>query len=217
ALGERSDAPAASLEVDELHVPHVADATGPAAIVLLNLSRDQLDRVGGVSSVARRLRDGLARHPGAVLVANCDDVLVTSVAFDAPHVVWVAAGAGWTNDAPGCPRCGEPIVRDRAADGDEAPHPDWHCSSCPLRRPDPAWSVDGATLTGPGGFSATLDLQVPGRANRGNAAQAIAAAAALGTDPQQIGRASCRERGEIWVVAGSRQNKTRTRREQQTV
>lgn len=193
ALGERADAPTASLEVDELHVPHAADATDPAAIVLLNLSHDQLDRVGEITSVERRLRKGLSRHPDAVLVANCDDVLVTSVAFDAPHVVWVAAGAGWTNDSPGCPRCGEPIVR-----GSAGPHPEWHCSSCRLRRPVPAWSVDGDALTGPDGFAGTLDLQVPGRANRGNASHAIAAAVALGCEPHRAVEAA----GTVADVAG---------------
>ena len=34
----------------------------------------------------------LWRHPTAVVVANCDDVLMTSAAYDSPNVVWVAAG-----------------------------------------------------------------------------------------------------------------------------
>lgn len=41
--------------VDELHVPHVADAVNPEVIVLLNLSRDQLDRVGEIM-IERKLR-----------------------------------------------------------------------------------------------------------------------------------------------------------------
>ncbi len=53
----------AALEVDEMHVPHVADAVDPAVIVLLNLSRDQLDRVGEINHIERTLRGGLARHP----------------------------------------------------------------------------------------------------------------------------------------------------------
>ena len=35
----------------------------PAVIVLLNLSRDQLDRVGEINHIERTLRGGLARHP----------------------------------------------------------------------------------------------------------------------------------------------------------
>ncbi len=104
----------AALEVDEMHVPHVADAVDPAVIVLLNLSRDQLDRVGEINHIERTLRGGLARHPDAVVVANCDDVLMTSAAYDSPRVVWVAAGGGWANDSVSCPRSGEIIVRDGA-------------------------------------------------------------------------------------------------------
>ncbi|GAA3162126.1 hypothetical protein GCM10020255_045730 [Rhodococcus baikonurensis] len=82
----------------------------PEVIVLLNLSRDQLDRVGEINMIERKLRACVNAHPNAVIVANCDDVLVTSVAYDATNVVWVAAGGGWAGDSVSCPRTGEPIV-----------------------------------------------------------------------------------------------------------
>src|SRR5262245_65831356 len=44
ALAGARGASLAALEVDEMHVPHVADAVDPAVIVLVNLSRDPLDR-----------------------------------------------------------------------------------------------------------------------------------------------------------------------------
>ena len=112
ALAAAPDASLAALEVDEMHVPHVFDAVEAAVIVLLNLSRDQLDRVGEINHIERTLRAGLARHPSAVVVANCDDVLMTSAAYDSPNVVWVAAGGGWAGDSVSCPRSGEIIVRD---------------------------------------------------------------------------------------------------------
>src|ERR1700757_1087866 len=99
ALAAEREAPLAVLEVDEMHVPHVADAIEPAVIVLLNLSRDQLDRVGEINVIERRLRAGLARHPAAVGGANWDYVLMTSAAYDSPNVVWVAAGGAWSNDS----------------------------------------------------------------------------------------------------------------------
>ena len=58
ALAADRDAPLAALEVDEMHVPHVSDAVLPAVIVLLNLSRDQLDRVGEINHIERTLRTG---------------------------------------------------------------------------------------------------------------------------------------------------------------
>lgn len=176
ALISEPDAPLAALEVDELHVPHVCDAVEPAAIVLLNLSRDQLDRVGEINMIERKLRAGLANHPNAVVVANCDDVLMTSVAYDAPNVVWVAAGGGWAGDSTSCPRSGEPIVWD----GDH-----WSSTGVDFARPTPDWWLDDGTLYGPDGLELPLKLALPGKANRGNAAQAVAAAVALGADPER--------------------------------
>ena len=79
----------AVLEVDEGYVPQVAAAAHPAVIALLNLSRDQLDRVNEVRMVARRWRDALDADGAPTVVANADD----------PLVAWAAAGArrcgGW--------------------------------------------------------------------------------------------------------------------------
>lgn len=183
-------APIAALEVDELHVPHVSDATDPEVLVLLNLSRDQLDRVGEINAIERALRQGIARHPETVLVANCDDVLVTSAAFDAPEVIWVAAGAGWVGDSVSCPRTGEPIARNGS---------DWHSTGDPaFRRPQPQWWCDDENIYGPEGFAAPMTLAVPGRANRGNATQAVAAAVAMGVDPA----AAVAAVGTVGEVAG---------------
>ena len=174
ALAADRDASMAALEVDEMHVPQVADAVHPAVIVLLNLSRDQLDRVGEINHIERTLRTGLSRHPEAVIVANCDDVLMTSAAYDCPHVVWVAAGGSWANDSVSCPRSGEVIVR-------EEPH--WYSTGTDFTRPAPQWWVDDEKIYGPDGFAALMTLSLPGAVNRSNAAQAVAAAVAMGADP----------------------------------
>ena len=174
ALAGARDAELAALEVDEMHVPHVADAVDPMVIVLLNLSRDQLDRVGEINHIERTLRAGLARHPETVVIANCDDVLMTSAAYDSPNVVWVAAGGGWANDSVSCPRSGEIIVRDGAH---------WYSTGTDFKRPSPQWWYDDTTVYGPDGFSAPMQLALPGTVNRGNATQAVAAAVAMGADP----------------------------------
>ncbi|MHA0289488.1 MurT ligase domain-containing protein [Mycobacterium sp. C3-094] len=174
ALASAPDAPLAALEVDEMHVPHVSDAITPSVIVLLNLSRDQLDRVGEINHIERTLRAGLARHRAAVVVANCDDVLMTSAAYDHPHVVWVAAGGGWASDSVSCPRSGEVIVRDGAH---------WRSTGCDFHRPTPAWWYDDTHIHGPDGLSLPMTLTLPGMVNRGNATQAVAAAVTLGADP----------------------------------
>lgn len=174
ALAADRRAGLAALEVDEMHVPHVSDAVEPAVLVLLNLSRDQLDRVGEINVIERTLRAGLARHPNAVVVANCDDVLMTSAAYDSPNVVWVAAGGSWSNDSVSCPRSGEVIVR-------EPGH--WYSTGADFKRPRPQWWFDDEAVYGPDGLALPMRLALPGAVNRGNATQAVAAAVALGADP----------------------------------
>src|SRR5579859_4211015 len=44
ALSSAPDAPYAVLEVDERYLPSMMQATNPRVVVLLNLSRDQMDR-----------------------------------------------------------------------------------------------------------------------------------------------------------------------------
>jgi len=174
ALAAAPGAALAALEVDEMHVPHVLDAVDTAVVVLLNLSRDQLDRVGEINHIERTLRGGLARHPSAVIVANCDDVLMTSAAYDSPSVVWVAAGGSWANDSVSCPRSGEVIVRDGA---------DWYSTGTDFKRPAPQWWYDDTHLHGPDGLALPMTLALPGAVNRGNAAQAVAAAVTMGAEP----------------------------------
>ena len=174
ALAANRSAALAVLEVDEMHVPHVSDATDPTVIVLLNLSRDQLDRVGEINVIERTLRAGLARHPNAVIVANCDEVLMTSAAYDHPTVVWVAAGGAWAGDSVSCPRSGEVIHRDKEH---------WHSTGTNFTRPRPHWWFDDDMLYGPNGLALPMRLALPGVVNRGNAAQPVAAAVTLGADP----------------------------------
>jgi UDP-N-acetylmuramyl tripeptide synthase len=174
ALAADRNAELAALEVDEMHVPHILDAVDAAVVILLNLSRDQLDRVGEINVIERTLRVGLARHPSTAVVANCDDVLMTSAAYDSPNVVWVAAGGAWAADSVSCPRSGEVIVRDKTH---------WYSTGTDFKRPSPHWWFDDDTLYGPDGLALPMRLSLPGAVNRGNAAQAVAAAVALGADP----------------------------------
>ncbi len=67
ALGRAPDAPYAVLETDERYLPAVIEATHPRVVVLLNLSRDQMDRAAEIWLTARKWREALAdggRLPG---------------------------------------------------------------------------------------------------------------------------------------------------------
>jgi UDP-N-acetylmuramyl tripeptide synthase len=175
AFGDGTPGAAGVLEVDEAWLPKVADDVQPAVIVLLNLSRDQLDRNNEVRTLSATWRRAVQAHPGAHVVANADDPLTAWAAMPAQSVTWVAAGQPWTADATGCPSCAGRILF--ATDG-----PGWRCEECGLSRPAPDVEVSPERIS-LRGRDLTLDLRLPGRANRSNAAMAVSASAAFGVDP----------------------------------
>ena len=193
ALLAGRDKDVVALEVDELHVPNIAEKLDANVLILLNLTRDQLDRVGEINKIERALRACVEARPDMTVIANCDDVQVTSVAWDAPNVVWVSAGAGFVGDSTSCPRTGGHIVRTED---------DWYAvkklpDGREFRRPEPTWWVDKDGL-GHAGETLPMNLQLPGRANRGNAAQAIAAAVVMDVPVTDALRAA----EEVTDVAG---------------
>jgi lipid II isoglutaminyl synthase (glutamine-hydrolysing) len=187
ALADARDTDFAVIEVDELHLSAVADAVDPMVVVLLNLTRDQLDRATEVGVIAASIRCALARHPRTVVVANTDDPMVVSAVGRAARAVWVAAGASWWGDATSCPRCGHTLA---------FAEPGWQCT-CGLARPTPHWWIDeGKACTTEAVLP--LELRLPGQINLGNATMALAAACAVGIQPDQAASAL---RG-VEVVAG---------------
>ena len=158
----------AVLEVDEPYLPQIVPVVIPRVVVLLNLTRDQLDRYAEVRRLAGIWHDAVA---GLTVVANADDPLVAWAASSAASVIWVAAGQRWTDDSTSCPACGDVLIRDGRS---------YHCSSCGFARPTPAWHVDGQNVTDPDGTSYDVRLALPGDVNVGNAAIAAAAASVWG-------------------------------------
>jgi CobQ-like glutamine amidotransferase family enzyme/UDP-N-acetylmuramyl tripeptide synthase len=162
------------LEVDEGYLGEVARLVRPRVVTALNLSRDQLDRIGEVRMIAARWREAFGSLD-ATVVANCDDPLVAWAASAAREVVWVAAGGLWRSDAYHCPSCD---ARIDFADAGEPPG--WSCR-CGLRRPEPAARLEGGVLV-VSGRTIPIELALPGRFNQANAAMAAMAADVLGTD-----------------------------------
>ena len=164
----------AVLEVDEAYLPWAVRQLAPQLAVLLNLTRDQLDRNHEVGRTANRWRVALASTPVSV-VANADDPWVTWAASAARDVTWVAAGQPWKSDSAACPACGGVIVWS----------PTWSCRNCRFRRPTPQFElVDGVVGSLRHG-RVPLDLALPGRCNQANATMALAAADHLGVLPRQ--------------------------------
>jgi UDP-N-acetylmuramyl tripeptide synthase len=174
ALAGGSDAQYGVIEVDEKYLAGVARDVAPKAIALLNLSRDQLDRAAETRMLAERWREGLSGVK-ATIIANADDPLVVWAASSSPNVVWVAAGQEWKDDAWSCPSCGGVLQR---------PGDDWLCDECGFRRPTPTWALSGDHVLDPHGSAWPIRLQLPGRANKANAATSAAVAAVFGVAPQ---------------------------------
>ena len=175
ALAGAPDAGVAVLEVDEGYLGRLITETAPEVVVLLNLSRDQLDRIAEVRMLVDRWRTALAGltgpvpgGPGTIVVANADDPMVTYAASTAPCVHWVGAGQVWHDDAVGCPSCGGRI--EFAAGGG------WACDRCDFARPDVVADVDGSELVLGDGRRLPILIGLPGQFNRANAAMAALAA-----------------------------------------
>jgi UDP-N-acetylmuramyl tripeptide synthase len=171
ALGRSPHAPYAVLETDERYLPAVIEATRPQAVVLLNLSRDQMDRAAEIWLTARRWRRALAAAPNCLVVANADDPLIAWATSTAPQACWVAAGQRWHEDSWCCPECGSHLRRDELG---------WRCGECGFSRPRASWVLSGDTVVDDNGEVRELALALPGRANASNAVMALAAAAHFG-------------------------------------
>jgi UDP-N-acetylmuramyl tripeptide synthase len=176
ALGRAPDAPYAVLETDERYLPAVIEATSPRVVVLLNLSRDQMDRAAEIWLTARRWRQALATASGCMVIANADDPLIAWAASAAPRVTWVAAGQRWHEDSWCCPECGSHLRRDELG---------WRCGECGFARPASRWVLSDGAVIDETGQVRELRLTLPGVANQSNAVVALAVAAHFGAPVEQ--------------------------------
>lgn len=159
-------------EVDEAYLPAVASQVLPHAVVLLNLSRDQLDRVSETRMTSAKWRRFLSGCDGISVVANCDDPLVVFAAQDVDGVRWVEAGLSYRQDARSCPVCGGEIEFEQGG---------WSCS-CGFRRPRPEIEVLENRIV-LAGRDIVADLSLPGKCNISNAAVALGVSVLFGVDP----------------------------------
>jgi lipid II isoglutaminyl synthase (glutamine-hydrolysing) len=185
----------AVLEVDEIYLPRVLAATSALTVLLLNLTRDQLDRTNEVRMVAGRWRAALAAAPHTAVVANADDPLVVWGAGAAARVHWVGAGTRWHHDAVGCPSCEGRI--DFGVDGG------WSCAAgCGFARPEAVATLvetdHGWRGVWADGRSYDIGLLLPGRFNHANALMAAVAAGTRGVDVE----AALEAMGGVEQVAG---------------
>ena len=96
----------AVLEVDELHLINVAKALNPRAILLLNLTRDQLHRMHEVKKVSQRWHDLAGQLPSTLFIGDIDDPFV-SYALSASNLKKsISFGGRPHEDGAVCPACG---------------------------------------------------------------------------------------------------------------
>jgi lipid II isoglutaminyl synthase (glutamine-hydrolysing) len=168
----------AVLEVDEAVLAKAVQELRPRLVVLLNLTRDQLDRHYEVGGLARRWRQAVAAlAPDAMVVANGAEPPTAWVAQAAPSALLVRVeGGGLGRDHAGCPACGGLLSR---TGSESCGHCGWAAgpASVRVRR-------DGhqARLDGPGG-SWPVRLPVASDGSAVDVAAAWAAATRLGVDP----------------------------------
>lgn len=162
-----------ALEVDEAWLGDSLDSIRPRVVVLLNLSRDQLDRANEVRHLAERWRKALESHDDVelVVVANANDPLVVYAAEVCANTRWCDVPTTWIADALSCPKCTLAISHVGNS---------WHCS-CGFAKPVDISSVLGDELTIDSDVVA-LELSMPGEFNRSNATLALSALRALGVD-----------------------------------
>jgi len=168
-----SKATRAVLETDEAWLPAVIEATNPNVVVLLNLSRDQLDRATEVRAIAERWRSSLAKaSKNLVVVANANDPLVVYSSEVAGDVRWCDIETSWTADAVSCPKCTQSIIRNAGA---------WSCV-CGFAKPNCNTRVVEREAR-IGDISVQVQLSIPGQFNIGNAVMAATALDVLGIEP----------------------------------
>jgi UDP-N-acetylmuramyl tripeptide synthase len=185
----------AALEVDERVLPRVVEPLEPELLVLGNLSRDQLDRIGEVRALSDAWRVVAQGRPDLAIVANASDPHVVWAASPA-KVTWVALGLGWRHDATTCPSCGALLDWTGGAPGDPVGSR-FSCPSCDFHQPETSTVLDGGVLV-LDGRRIPLPIALPGRWNLANAALAVTAAAYLGVQPSTAAQAA----GTVRSVAG---------------
>ena len=169
-LATAPKSPRAVLEVDELVLPWAIKELSPSLIVLLNLGRDQLDRLSEVRIVAAKWKSALKDlRANCTVIADSDDPFVTWAVRDCKRITWFSSGVSSHLDAATCPECGELLTWGTST----------YSCSCGFAKPNTEWTLVNEELRH-GGKSLSVKSAIPGRAALGNAARAVIAGAHFG-------------------------------------
>jgi UDP-N-acetylmuramyl tripeptide synthase len=206
ALLDSQGAPAC-FEVDEGALPSVLEECRPDQVVLLNLTRDQLDRYGEIDTVAARWFDGLSfMGDDLTVIANADDPRIAHIGIELqklpnkPRTVFFGVEASPSDDsgvkpspdAAACPSCGANLSYAVAY-----PTGGGHycCESCGFSRPPLEYAASDYESLGMQGSRIVLEspsgsikarFPLPGFGNLYNALAASAAAIEAGLSASTV-------------------------------
>ena len=176
ALAKGDGSGYAVLEVDEAHLAIAVSALAPKAILLLNLSRDQLDRVSEVRSVASRWSKALSASRDSMVIANVSDPMIQFAVSQHHNVMRVALGNTWSLDASACPACDAPL--------DYSSGLAYRCTRCDFHMPDCDFVLNGRYLESGDRAPIEIFTPLPGVFNLGNAAMATVLGIEMGIAPE---------------------------------
>lgn len=140
------DADYACIEVDELASVEIFPKLKPDLVVLTNVFRDQLDRMGEVDLVCNKIQKAIESVPDVRLVVNCDDIASYALALQCGRqTVTVGIGEQIAAGMPAgigesmfCPFCGSRLIYEFVHYGQLGIY---HCPGCGLERPRPDVTV----------------------------------------------------------------------------
>lgn len=140
----------AVIESDELWLARTAPQLKPRLIVLLNLFRDQLDRMGEIDRIQGSIVGALEKTPSATLAFNADDPLCAAIAerVSNPKLAFGVEGdmglaQNTVVDAQMCQKCLSMMEYDYRQYGQLG---EYRCPSCGFARPERAWSATDVSL-----------------------------------------------------------------------
>ena len=174
ALGANPNAEVAVLEVDELVLPWAIEQTNPELVVLLNLGRDQLDRLSEVRMIAQKWQRAIGKSQK--VLASADDPFVVFAAANAGEVTYFSAQSAGHIDATTCPKCG--ALLNWSNGGFE------YSCECGFVKPKSDWSLIENKLVSSKDSQKKLSIKssIPGAAALQNSARALIVADKFGID-----------------------------------
>lgn len=197
----RSKRKIAVLEVDEANVRFVAKLLHPAAFVLTNIFRDQMDRYGEIYTTYDKIVSGIKQAPHAKIIANGDASIFSSVKLPNPKVFFgfQLASDQQKNDSKApvntdgvlCPVCNHILHYHERIYANLG---DYYCPHCGYHRPHLTYTVKQIISQTPNELRFQMGrreyaINIGGTYNIYNALAAYAVAREFGLSDQEIAHA----------------------------